>query len=297
MDGAMPRWNMLLLLPPKHRYEDIVRKLELPMTAFAHRAHWYFRDHTQARGTKVKHLGRVVGSYDPFGDVVAISYRPPGSDPSENFVCVDGKFKLPTRFIEPEWPWPAPACDPQARSPELIKQALESFLPDGWMLVVQGMCVIVPELEGSRAQRIVVLEGDPDREAFVKHWANGSKHVQFAIRSSRHSTEEEELDDEAELEDLSGEGGVHTDRSEEEEENTEAYEDDEAEERGDEDASDEEEDDDGEDVEDSDASESDDGEGVSRPSHNLSGNGRAATSRDTGMTNRDLGASREATRG
>ena len=31
---------------------------------------------------------------------------------------------------------------------------------------------------------------------------------------------------------------------------------------------------------------------VSRPSHNLSGNGRAATSRDTGMTNRDLGASR-----
>ena len=31
---------------------------------------------------------------------------------------------------------------------------------------------------------------------------------------------------------------------------------------------------------------------MSRPSHNLSGNGRAATSRDTGVTNRDLGASR-----
>ena len=31
---------------------------------------------------------------------------------------------------------------------------------------------------------------------------------------------------------------------------------------------------------------------VSRPSHNLSGNGRVATSRDTGVTNRDLGASR-----
>ena len=31
---------------------------------------------------------------------------------------------------------------------------------------------------------------------------------------------------------------------------------------------------------------------MSRPSHNLSGNGRAATSRDTGMTNGDLGASR-----
>ena len=195
---------------------------------------------------------------------MAISYRPPRSDPSENFVCVDGKFKLPTRFVEPEWPWPAPACDPQARSPELIKQTLESFLPDGWMLVVQGLSVIVPELEGSRAQRIVVLEGDPDREAFVKRWASGGKHVRSAIRSSRHSTKEEELDDEAELQDLSGEGGVRTDRSEEEEEDKEAYEDDEAEEEGDEDASDEEEDDDGEDVEDSDASEGDDGEGATK---------------------------------
>ena len=104
----------------------------------------------------------MVGSYDPFSDVVAISYRPPGSDLRENFVCVDRKFKLPTRFIEPKWPWPAPACNPQARSPELIKQALESFLPDGCRLVVQGLSVIVPELKGSRTQQIVVLEGNPD---------------------------------------------------------------------------------------------------------------------------------------
>ena len=129
--GAMPRWSMLLSLPPKHRYEDIVRKLELPMTAFAHRAHWYFQDHTQARGTEVKHLGRVVRSYDPFGDVVAISYKPPRSDPNENFVYIDGKFKLPTHFIEPEWSWPALACDLQAQSPELIKQTLESFCRTG----------------------------------------------------------------------------------------------------------------------------------------------------------------------
>ena len=113
------------------------------------------------------------------------------------------------------------------------------------MVVVQGLSVIVPELQGSRTQQIVVLEGDPDREAFMKRWASGGKHVRSAIRSSRPSTEEEELDDEAELQDLSGEGGVHTDRSEEEEEGTEAYEDDEAKEGGDEDASDEEEDDDG----------------------------------------------------
>ena len=69
------------------------------------------------------------------------------------------------------------------------------------------------------------------------------------------------MDDEAEFQDLSGEGGVRSDRSKEEDEDKEAYEDDDAEEEGDEDASDEEEDDDGEDVENSDASEGDDGEG------------------------------------
>ena len=179
------------------------------------------------------HLGRVVGSYDPFGDVVAILYRPPGSNPNENSVCVDGKFKLPTHFIEPKWPWPAPAYDSQAQSPKLIKQALESFLSDGWMLVVHGLSMSVPELEGSRAQRIVVLEGDPNREAFVKRWASGDKHVRFAVRSSWHSTEEEELlDNEVELEDLSGEGGVCSDRSKEEEEDKEVDKYDEVEEEG-----------------------------------------------------------------
>ena len=100
--GAIWRWNLLLLLLPKHKYKDIVRKLEQPMTAFGHRAHWYFRDYTQARGTEVRHSGHVVGLYDPFGDVVVISYRPLGSDPNENFVCMDGKFNLPTCFVEPE---------------------------------------------------------------------------------------------------------------------------------------------------------------------------------------------------
>ena len=117
----MSRWNILLLLPPKHKYEAIVRKLELPITAFAHRIHWYFQDHIQAHGTEVRHSGRLVGLYDPFNDVVTILYRPPGLDPSEIFVCVGGKFKLPTHFVELEWPWSAPTCDPQARLLELIK--------------------------------------------------------------------------------------------------------------------------------------------------------------------------------
>ena len=69
---------------------------------------------------------------------------------------------------------------------------------------------------------------------------------------------------------MSVEGGVRTDRNEEEEEDKEAYEDDEAKEEGDEDASDEEEDDDGEDVEDLDASEGDDGEGGNKGGGGLS---------------------------
>ena len=36
---------------------------------------------------------------------------------------------------------------------------------------------------------------------------------------------------------------------------------------------------------------------VSRPSHDLIGNGQPATSRDIGIMNKDLGVSREATRG
>ena len=113
--------------------------------------------------------------------------------------------------------------------------------------------MIVLELEVSRAQQIVVLEGDPDREAFVKRWASDNKHVRSAVRPSQHSIEEEELDDEAKLEDLNGKGGVRSDRIEKEEEDREVDEDAEVEDEEDEDASDEEEDDDGEDVGDSDA--------------------------------------------
>ena len=56
----------------------------------------------------------MVDSYDPFGEVLAISYKPSLSNTLPNFVCVDGKFKVSTRFVEPKWPWGAPACDPQA---------------------------------------------------------------------------------------------------------------------------------------------------------------------------------------
>ena len=160
--GPMPRWNALILLPPQHTYTQVLPQLGLPLTASTQRATWFFHDHKQARGTQIKYGERVVGSYDPFGDVVAISYKPSSSNPLPNFVCVDGKFKVSTRFVEPKWPWGAPTCDPQARSPLLIEQILECFFPEGWALVVQGLSAIVPELQESRARRNVVLEADPN---------------------------------------------------------------------------------------------------------------------------------------
>ena len=169
----MPRWNVLLLLPSKYTYEDILPRLALPEGANAHRAVWFFRDHTQENGTRVKHGEHMVGSYDPFADVVVISYKPKEGNPADNFVCVNGIYKNRTCFIEPECVWAAPTCNPLARSPELISQILESYLPKNWALVVQGLLAAVPKLQVKGLQRIVLLEADPDRESYVKRWANG----------------------------------------------------------------------------------------------------------------------------
>lgn len=56
--AAMPRWNMLLFLPPKHKYHIVLPKLELPMGASAECIHWYFEDHKQTQRTIVKSWGR-----------------------------------------------------------------------------------------------------------------------------------------------------------------------------------------------------------------------------------------------
>ena len=78
--------------------------------------------------------------------------------------------------------------------------------------------MIVPELEGPRAQQIVVLEGDADRETFVKRWTSGDKHVRAVVQSTGVSTEEEDLDDSEEVE---GEDLPRSDRSSEDEEEEE----------------------------------------------------------------------------
>ena len=80
----------------------------------------FFETNTQKKRKRVKHGGHMVGSYDPFVDVVVISYKPRGANPTDNFVCMDGLYKNQTRFIEPECAWPPPTCDPLARLPKLI---------------------------------------------------------------------------------------------------------------------------------------------------------------------------------
>ena len=137
------------------------RGLRTPGSVVLLRPHIGKGDAGEARGAHSRFLRPLCG-------VVVISYKPRGANPTDNFVCVDGLFKDQTHFIESECAWAAPTCDPLAYSPELISQILESYLPKNWALVVQGLSAIVPELEGSRARRIVVLEADPDRESYVK---------------------------------------------------------------------------------------------------------------------------------
>ena len=49
----------------------------------------------------------------------------------------------------------------------------------------------MPELQGSRARRIVVLEADLDRESYVKRWANGEVESTRAMRQSQATLNEE----------------------------------------------------------------------------------------------------------
>ena len=67
--------------------------------------------------------------------------------------------------------WRAPDCDRRAREPEIVQELCTSYLPRNWALVVQGLTVAMSAFdyfEGRQIHRIVVLENDPDREAFIQ---------------------------------------------------------------------------------------------------------------------------------
>ena len=97
----MPRKNVLLLLPLKYTYAGILPDSHFQKGPMYTRL-WFFRDHIHEKETRVKHGGHMVGSYDPFAEVVVISYKPRGANTVDNFICMDGLYKNLTRFIELE---------------------------------------------------------------------------------------------------------------------------------------------------------------------------------------------------
>ena len=114
------------------------------------------------------------------------------SEPDGQLCMCGWPLQKRTRFVEPDYAWAAPTCDPLARSPELIEQILESYLPENWALVVQGLSLIVPELQGLAGTLwIVVLEANPDRESYVKRWASGEMDNTRAVHQTQASIDEE----------------------------------------------------------------------------------------------------------
>ena len=67
--------------------------------------------------------------------------------------------------------WRAPDCDRGAQEPKIVQAFYTFYLPCSWTLVVQSLIVAASAfncLEGHQIHCIVVLENDPDREAFFR---------------------------------------------------------------------------------------------------------------------------------
>ena len=165
----VPRYNAVFMLPPSRRYEDVVRHLALPENAMAERGTWKFRGHRQEKGRIVMHAGRPVGSFLPIADIVIVCFMPTDASPLENFVCAQGGFECETSFHENTIKlWDPPACDIGARSPIPIMHMWDYYLPSDWALIVQGLTATVASFNRHPGRRVVVLESDPDREAYIR---------------------------------------------------------------------------------------------------------------------------------
>ena len=116
--------------------------------------------------------GQVVGVYEALADIVIVSIRPLGSSVTGNFDCRRGGFSNQLVYQENDMTsWRAPDCDRGAREPETLREFYASYLPSGWALVVHGLTVAANALdfsEGHQIRRIVVLENDPDIEAYIR---------------------------------------------------------------------------------------------------------------------------------
>ena len=66
--------------------------------------------------------------------------------------------------------WRAPNCDRGTRELEIVRELCTSYLPRSRALVVQGLTVATSDFDysgGHQIRCIIVLENDPDREAYI----------------------------------------------------------------------------------------------------------------------------------
>ena len=135
--------------------------------------------------------GHVLGVYEALADIIIVSVQPLGSTVTGNFDCRRGGFSNQLVYQENNMTsWRALDCDRGAREPKTLQEFCASYLPSSWALVVQGLTVAasaLDSLEGHQVHRIVVLENDPDREAYIRRQLTathdvGSEDVQGGAR-------------------------------------------------------------------------------------------------------------------
>ena len=168
----VPRYNAVFMLPQSHTYHEVVQHLALPENATHHRGVWAFTNPMQERGPVLMHEGQIEGMYEAFTDLVIVHVQPLGSSHSENLGPRRGGYSQQCIYWENDaTSWRAPNCDRGAREPETMRELCTSYLPRSWALVVQGLTVAASAFdcsEGHQIHRIVVLENDPDREAYIR---------------------------------------------------------------------------------------------------------------------------------
>ena len=153
-------------------YHEVVQHLALLKNVTHQRGVWGFRNPTQERGPILMHEGHVEGMYEALTDLVIVHVQPLGSSQLENLSPRRGGYSQQRLYWENDaTSWRAPDCDKGAREPEIVRELCTSYLPRSGALVVQGLTVAASDFdcsEGHPIRRIVVLENDPDREAYIR---------------------------------------------------------------------------------------------------------------------------------
>ena len=149
-----------------------MQHLALPENATYQRGVWGFRNPTQEKGPVVMHEGQIEGMYEALADLVIVHIQPLRSSHLENLGPQRGGYSQQRMYWENNaTSWRAPECDRGAREPETVQELCTSYLPCSGALVVQGLTIATSAFECSewhQIHRIVVLENDSNREAYIR---------------------------------------------------------------------------------------------------------------------------------